>query len=86
MCKSSFQPPALLTIFVDLLLLETDLQEDITEAGTGVLQHGNGHVAVQPSVKRRVECGFLKPPCALGKVPFSSKYEENGVYFMPFLS
>lgn len=75
----------MLAISVDFLLLDTDLQEDIIEVGTGVLQHGNDHMAVQPSVKRTVECGFLKPPCALGKVPFSSEYEENGVYFMPFL-
>jgi len=76
----------LLTISVDLLLPDTVLQEDIIEVGTGVLQYGNDHVAVQPPVKRRLERGFLKLPCALEKVPFSSEYEENGVYFMLFFS
>lgn len=40
-------------------------------------------MAVQPSVRRRVEHGFLMPPCTLRKVPLSFRYEEKGVLFLP---
>lgn len=40
-------------------------------------------MAVQPSVKRRVERGFLMTPCTLRNIPLPFKYEEKGVLFLP---
>lgn len=56
-------------------------------AGVGVLQHGDDHMVVQPPVKRRVECGFLKPPYALEKSPafFQVQGKQGAVYSVPFL-
>lgn len=52
-------------------------------AGAGILQCGGDHKALQPSVKRRVEHGFLRLLCILGKVLLSFKYEEKEVLFLP---
>lgn len=43
--------------------------------GVGVLQHGGDHMAVQPSVKGKVEHGFLMPTRTLRKGPLSFTYE-----------
>lgn len=72
--------------FCLLMLPDTELWEGISAVGIGVLQCGGDHMAVQPSVKSRVEHDFLMPPCTHGKVPLSFRYKEKGCCFCHLFS